>query len=46
MKISLEKLYQKAAERPPGYLEEVLATGIVKDGYLETTWPDSSTPRR
>jgi hypothetical protein len=40
MKISLERLYQKAASRPPGYLEEVLAAGSVKDRYLEITWPE------
>ena len=39
MRINLEKLYRKAASRPPGYLEEVLAAGSVKDGYLEITWP-------
>ncbi len=35
MKISLEKLYQKAASRPPGYLEDVLAAGTLReDGFL------------
>jgi hypothetical protein len=35
MKISVEKLYQRAAERPPGYFEDCLAAGELRDdGYL------------
>jgi hypothetical protein len=37
VKISIEKLRQKAAERPAGYLEDVLASGKAVDGWLQIT---------
>lgn len=34
MKISLEHLYQKAATQPPGFIEDFIAAGEVKDCYV------------
>ena len=38
--LDLEKLRAKAAERPPGYLEDFLAIGTIQNGKIIMSYSD------